>query len=119
MADDTKHRRQIAAAAFAARRDELRLTQEQVAQRAEVVAKTVYNFESGRWPNRRTRRRLELAVDWPPDAIERLAGKPEPELDPKLLELASQLTDDEAEALIRFLRQVRDEDPGHQQAASG
>jgi transcriptional regulator with XRE-family HTH domain len=118
MADEMKRRRLIAAEAFAARRDELRLTQEQVAARAGIVAKTVYNFESGRWPNSRTRRRLELAVDWPPGAIERLAEEPEPELDPRLVELASRLTDAEKEALVRLLRQPRDEGSG-QQAACG
>ena len=122
MADDMKRRREVAAAAFAARRDELKMTQEDVAYRAGVVVKTVYNFETGRWPNGRTRARLERAVGWESGAIERLTAEPEPELPPKLLELASQLSADEKEALVRtvtrWIREQRDEGPS-QKAANG
>lgn len=117
MADDMKRRRQIVAAAFAQRRKELDLAQEEVARRARVAVKTVYNFETrGRWPNVVTRTRLEEAVNWPPGEIERLAAAPEPALPPDLIALASQLTDEEREALIRFLQGPRDE--GHPQRAA-
>ena len=120
MADDMKRRRQIAAAAFAARRGELGLSQEDVARRGEIVVKTVHNFEAqGRWPNTRTRARLERAVGWEPGEIARIATVPKPDLDPKLLSLASQLTDEEAEALILWLRQSRDEGPDQPAAANG
>ena len=75
MADDTmRRRRELVARRFADRRDQLGLTQEKVAQRADVAVRTVANFESqGRWPNVRTRTRLERAVEWPPGEIARIA----------------------------------------------
>lgn len=121
MADDMKRRRQRVAAAFVKRRSELKLTQEQVAQRGGIVVRTVQNFEAGRWPNRRSRALLEEVVGWPPGEIERLAEPPKPEPDPKLVELASQLTDEEAAALIALLRRRRDEqarDGGQSQSAA-
>jgi len=119
MADDMKRRRDIARRAFKARRGALELTQEDAARRGGVVLRTVQNFEAGKWPNARSRAMLERGVDWPPGEIERLAAKPEPGLDPKLVELASQLTDEEAEALIRLLRRSRDEGPDQPAAANG
>lgn len=75
MADDTmKRRREIAARAFAERRRELGLTQEQVAQRGGIVVRTVQGFEAGRWPNHSSRARLEEAVGWAPGEIDRVAG---------------------------------------------
>src|SRR5215813_11370723 len=119
MADDMKRRRQTVAAAFAQRRKDLDLAQEEVARRGRIAVKTVYNFEArGRWPNVITRNRLEEAVGWPLGEIERLAAAPSPGLDPQLLELASRLTDAEAEALIRWLRQSRDEGQSSQPPAA-
>ena len=124
MANDFTLRRELVARAFADRRAELGLTQEKVAQRADIALRTVANFESqGRWPSKRTRERIEEAVGWPLGTIERLADKPQPVLDPKLVEWISGLTDDETEALIRLaheqLRQSRDEDHPQRNAASG
>ena len=118
MADEMKRRRQRVAAAFIERRSALKLTQEQVAQRGGIVVRTVQNFEAGRWPNSRSRALLEKAVGWEPGEITRLAEPPRPELDPKLVELASRLTHEEREALIRFLRGL-DEGPDQRAAACG
>lgn len=74
MPDDMKRRREIARHAYIARRGELGLTQEQVARRGDIVVRTVQNFESGKWPNARSRARLEKAVDWPPGEIDRVAS---------------------------------------------
>jgi len=119
MADEMKRRRQRAAAAFTARRGELGLTQEDVAERGQIAPRTVVGFESqGKWPNPRSRARLEKAVGWASGEIARIASAAAPDLDPVLVDLASKLTDAEAEALIRFLRQSRDEGPDRS-AASG
>lgn len=48
-----------------ARRGALGLTQEQLAERAGVTVKTVYNLEAGgRWPQARTRGAVEAALQW-------------------------------------------------------
>jgi transcriptional regulator with XRE-family HTH domain len=50
-----------------ARRGSLGLTQEQLAERAGVTVKTIYNLESGeRWPQARTRGAIEAALRWAP-----------------------------------------------------
>jgi len=95
-----RRRREVAAAAFIERRRQLGLTQEDIAHLADVVAKTVYNFEvRHRWPNSRTRARLEQAVDWPQGEIERIAGpsRPPVNLPPELLEQAQQLRNEVGE----------------------
>ncbi|GAA2586149.1 helix-turn-helix transcriptional regulator [Actinomadura fulvescens] len=48
-----------------ARRGSLGLTQEQLAERAGVTVKTIYNLEAGeRWPQARTRSAIETALEW-------------------------------------------------------
>lgn len=72
---DVTYYREAAARAFTERRLELGLTQERVAREADVVVRTVVNFETqGRWPNSRTRAALERAVDWPDGEISRIAS---------------------------------------------
>jgi transcriptional regulator with XRE-family HTH domain len=63
----------------AARRGALGLTQEQLAERAGVTVKTIYNLESGeRWPQARTRSAIELALAWRPGELVRIAEGAEP-----------------------------------------
>ncbi|MBA9004556.1 helix-turn-helix domain-containing protein [Thermomonospora cellulosilytica] len=62
-----------------ARRGALGLTQEQLAERAGVTVKTVYNLESGgRWPQARTRGAIEGALRWRPGDLVRIAEGQEP-----------------------------------------
>lgn len=99
MADDMRRRRELAARAFIMRRKDLGLTQEQVAQRAGVVVRTISNFENGRWPNARTRALIEEAVDWEPGEIERTATPPCSRIDPQLLDAVSRLSSDQLNEL--------------------
>jgi transcriptional regulator with XRE-family HTH domain len=56
--------------AVAARRGELGLTQQDLADAAGIDLKTVYNLESGtRWPIARTRGAIAAALGWGPDAF--------------------------------------------------
>lgn len=62
-----------------ARRGALGLTQEQLAERAGVTVKTVYNLESGgRWPQARTRGAIEEALRWRAGDLVRIAEGQEP-----------------------------------------
>ncbi|RFS81730.1 helix-turn-helix domain-containing protein [Actinomadura spongiicola] len=62
-----------------ARRGSLGLTQEQVAERAGVTVKTIYNLESGeRWPQARTRAAVEEALRWRPGDLARVGEGGEP-----------------------------------------
>lgn len=121
MDDDLVSRRQNAAAAFIQRRGELNMTQEQVADAAGVVLRTVQNFEYGVWPNPRTRARLERAVGWSPGEISRLASPAKAYIDPQLLDRARELDDEQAEWMIRFLEEqlLRKRDGGRGRSASG
>lgn len=57
--------RQRAARYVAARRAALGLTQDELAERAEIDPKTVWNLERGeRWPRTGTRSKLEAALGW-------------------------------------------------------
>jgi DNA-binding XRE family transcriptional regulator len=69
--------------AAAARRGELELTQGQLAARADVDAKTIYNLEvAGRKPIARNRSRIETALEWPHGRLERIANEAEHEPEP-------------------------------------
>ena len=104
MADDVKGRRQVAVAVFIARRGELGLTQEAVAYRASLAARTVRNFESqGVWPNAKTRAGLERAVDWPAGELARLAAGPPRDVDPELIDRILKLSRAEWEWLVGWL----------------
>ncbi|TDB85272.1 XRE family transcriptional regulator [Actinomadura sp. KC216] len=62
-----------------ARRGSLGLTQEQLAERAGVTVKTVYNLEAGeRWPQARTRGAIEDALRWRAGDLARIAEGREP-----------------------------------------
>ncbi|TDD60910.1 transcriptional regulator [Actinomadura rubrisoli] len=64
---------------IAARRGELGLTQEEVAERAEVDRKTIYNLEAAeRWPQAKTRSRIERALRWYPGDLQRAAEGQDP-----------------------------------------
>ncbi|MGW5259609.1 helix-turn-helix transcriptional regulator [Microbispora sp. NPDC004025] len=61
------------------RRGELGLTQQQLATRADVDIKTIYNLESGeRWPQARNRFKIEQALGWAPGALDALAAGQKP-----------------------------------------
>jgi transcriptional regulator with XRE-family HTH domain len=65
-----------------ARRGSLGMTQEQLAERAGVTVKTVYNLESaGRWPQARTRGAIEKALGWRSGDLTRVGegGEPVPQ----------------------------------------
>lgn len=62
-----------------ARRGSLGLTQEQLAERAGVTVKTIYNLEAGgRWPQARTRAAIESALHWSSGDLVRVAEGYEP-----------------------------------------
>ncbi|MGP4023553.1 helix-turn-helix domain-containing protein [Actinomadura sp. 3N407] len=62
-----------------ARRGALGLTQEQLAERAGVTVKTVYNLEAGeRWPQARTRGAVEDALQWRAGDLARIGEGMEP-----------------------------------------
>ncbi|MFC6885006.1 MULTISPECIES: helix-turn-helix domain-containing protein [Actinomadura] len=62
-----------------ARRGSLGLTQEQLAERAGVTVKTIYNLEAGdRWPQARTRSAIEDALQWRPGDLIRIGEGNEP-----------------------------------------
>ena len=69
-----------AARAVAARRGQLDMTQQQLADAAGIDIKTIGNLERrGRWPIARTRARIERALGWPPGEMQRIAeSRPEP-----------------------------------------
>lgn len=111
MPDDMRSRRRNAAQAFAARRGDLGLTQEEVAAKAGVALRTVQSLESTTkptWPNPTTRARLERALGWPAGEIARLASPPKALVDPQLLDRLRELTADEREWSIQFLVGLRD-----------
>jgi DNA-binding XRE family transcriptional regulator len=61
--------------AVAARRGELGLTQQELADDAGVDIKTVYNLESGaRWPIAKNRAALAVALRWEPDGLAVIAA---------------------------------------------
>jgi transcriptional regulator with XRE-family HTH domain len=67
-----------AARAVEARRGELGLTQQQLADAAGVDIKTIGNLESrGRWPIARTRAAIEQALGWQPGEMKRIADEAE------------------------------------------
>ncbi|WP_110797399.1 helix-turn-helix domain-containing protein [Mycolicibacterium llatzerense] len=69
-----------AGAAFAARREELGLSQRELAVMKIVSAPTLIAFEKGRtWPRDRTRAKLEQAVQWPPGTLARLSVGGDPD----------------------------------------
>lgn len=62
-----------------ARRGSLGLTQEQLAERAGVTVKTIYNLEAGeRWPQARTRGAIEGALRWRSGDLVRIGEGNEP-----------------------------------------
>lgn len=62
-----------------ARRGELNMSQQRLAERAGVDAKTIYNLESGdRWPQPKTRDRIEAALGWYSGDLQRIAEGGEP-----------------------------------------
>jgi transcriptional regulator with XRE-family HTH domain len=75
--DVTMKDRSRAARAAAARRGALGMTQQELADAARVDVKTIGNLEKrGTWPIARTRARIEDALGWPADELERVAGEP-------------------------------------------
>ena len=67
--------------AVAARRGELGLTQQELADDAGVDIKTVYNLESGaRWPIAKNRAALAVALHWEPNALAVIAAGETPEI---------------------------------------
>ena len=106
------HGRLRAGQATAARRGRMDLTQEELASKAGVSARTIGDLESGkRWPIARNRTRIELALEWPDGEIARKAQEPAPEtplIRPGLYrELVREVGDDDAAAVLDFLRRRR------------
>lgn len=57
------------------------MTQQQLADKAGVDAKTIGNLESrGKWPIARTRARIEQALGWPPGELARIAAGSQPKI---------------------------------------
>ena len=62
-----------AGAAFAARREELGISQRELARKKILTAANLIAFEKGRsWPREKTRARLEQVVQWPPGELARI-----------------------------------------------
>lgn len=107
--------RKRAARLTAARRGELGMTQQQLADTAGVDVKTIGSLERrGRWPIARSRARIEAALRWPPGELERLAEDSDDQLVAKdewerrvLADPA--LRPDEKRDIIRSARRVRAE----------
>ena len=65
--------------AVASRRGELRMTQQDLADKAGIDLKTVYNLESGtRWPIAKNRAAIAAALGWEPDALSALVSGDSP-----------------------------------------
>lgn len=95
--------RQRAARAVTARRGQLGLTQQELADAAGVDIKTIGNLESrGRWPIARTRARIENALGWQAGEMQRISETaPEPAPEPDVL--AEEFGEDNAARLRRVL----------------
>jgi ribosome-binding protein aMBF1 (putative translation factor) len=64
-----------AGAAFAARREELGLSQRELAKMKIISGATLIAFEKGRsWPRERTRAKLEKVAQWPPGTLSKLSA---------------------------------------------
>ncbi|MDT5016566.1 MAG: hypothetical protein QOD39_2726 [Mycobacterium sp.] len=64
-----------AGAAFAARRQQFRLTQRELARKGIITASSLIAFEKGRsWPRERTRATLEEIVRWPAGTLAAIAA---------------------------------------------
>jgi transcriptional regulator with XRE-family HTH domain len=64
-----------AGAAFAARREELGISQRELAAMKVISAPSLIAFEKGRsWPRERTRARLEQVAQWPPGSLAKLSA---------------------------------------------
>lgn len=87
--------RQRAARAVAARRGELRMTQQELAAAAGVDSKTIGNLERrGRWPIARSRALIEKALHWPLGEMERIASEEEPpEVPEELMALIDRMSE--------------------------
>lgn len=123
MADaDMRRRIKVAAAAFAARRGDLGLTQEETARRGNVSVRTVINFESqGTRPNAVSRARLERAVQWPSGEIDRIASPPEDERLSSRLRAQIEREYDAATAaqIIAFIEAATEPSEGERRAVNG
>ena len=105
--------RQRAARAVAARRGDLGMTQQELADKAGIDVKTVGSLEGrGRWPIARNRAGIERALGWLPGEMERIAAE-DPAQRPAVFErLAKEimntdgLTPDEREAVIAAMREI-------------
>ena len=61
--------------AFAARRQEIGLSQRQLARQKIITQANLISFEKGRsWPREKTRARLEQVARWPPGTLAKLRG---------------------------------------------
>jgi len=64
-----------AGALFAARRDELGISQRELAKMKVISAPALIAFEKGRsWPRDKTRAKLEQVVKWPPGTLAKLSA---------------------------------------------
>jgi DNA-binding XRE family transcriptional regulator len=64
-----------AGAAFAARREELGISQRELARMKIIGAPSLIAFEKGRaWPRERTRAKLEQVAQWPPGTLSKLCA---------------------------------------------
>lgn len=69
--------------AVEARRGALGMSRGDLAAKAAVDPKTLYNLEKdGKWPIARTRARIEAALGWAPGEMERIASAPAAERRP-------------------------------------
>lgn len=73
-----------AGAAFAARREELGISQRELAKLKVISAPSLIDFEKGRtWPRERTRAKLEQVVRWPPGTLAKLSAGATPPQKPQ------------------------------------
>ena len=98
--DDLAAGRRRAARAVMARRGELGMDREELAAKAGIDPKTLYNLEvRGRWPIAVTRSKIETALRWPSGEMEHMVSQEE--FPPDVL--ADEFGEDKAARLRRVL----------------
>ena len=100
-----------AGAEFAARREELGISQRQLAAMKILSAPALIAFEKGRsWPRDRTRAKLERAVDWPPGTLAKLStGQAAPSQASQAFEAGVKGSEDPTDLLSRAVTMAADQ----------
>ena len=102
--------RQRAALAVEARRGGLGMSREDLAAKAKIDPKTIYNLEkNGKWPIARTRARIETALGWPDGEMARIAADQQPEprrIPPDVLAVIGKYPPEQQRDIIEMLGEL-------------